>query len=360
MTFRVVQWATGGVGRAAIEGVLRHPELELVGCWVHSADKAGRDVGELIGAEPIGVRASGDAEQVRALEADCVVYAPLLPNEDEVAALLLSGKNVVTPVGWIYPDDAQAERLNAACRAGGTTLHGTGIHPGGMTELIPLVLSSLTSAVTYVRAEEFSDVRTYGAPDVLRHLMGFGGTREQALGGPIAKILSGGFGRSVRMVVDALGFAAAAEVRCTQQVAVATAPIDSPIGVIEPGLVAARRFVWDALVGGRVVVSAVVNWLMGEQQLEPDWTFGPAGERFEVEVRGDPDVRASFTGLQPQSVAAGLVRNPGIVTTAMHCVNSIPYVCRAEPGVRSYLDLPVVVGRAAPSLSRRRGARALP
>ena len=46
MKYRVIQWATGGVGRAAIEGILSHPELELVGCWVHSADKAGKDVGE--------------------------------------------------------------------------------------------------------------------------------------------------------------------------------------------------------------------------------------------------------------------------------------------------------------------------
>src|SRR5437763_1761247 len=49
MALRVIQWATGGVGRAAIEGVLGHPELELVGCWVHSPEKSGRDVGELIG-----------------------------------------------------------------------------------------------------------------------------------------------------------------------------------------------------------------------------------------------------------------------------------------------------------------------
>jgi len=39
-----VQWATGGVGKAAIEGVLSHPDLELVGCWVHSAEKHGKDV----------------------------------------------------------------------------------------------------------------------------------------------------------------------------------------------------------------------------------------------------------------------------------------------------------------------------
>jgi hypothetical protein len=36
----------------------------------------------------------------------------------------------------------------------------------------------------------------------------------------------------------------------------------------------------------------------------------------------------------------------------MHCVNAIPYVCRAEPGLRTYLDLPLVAGRAAPDLHR--------
>ena len=64
MTYRVIQWATGGVGRAAIEGVLDHPELELVGCWVHSADKDGRDVGELIGRESLGVTATTSEQAI--------------------------------------------------------------------------------------------------------------------------------------------------------------------------------------------------------------------------------------------------------------------------------------------------------
>ena len=31
MGYRVIQWATGGVGRAAIQGIVEHPDLELVG-----------------------------------------------------------------------------------------------------------------------------------------------------------------------------------------------------------------------------------------------------------------------------------------------------------------------------------------
>lgn len=350
MSYRVIQWATGGVGQAAIQGVIRHPELELVGCWVHSADKAGRDAGELAGIDRIGVAATGSIDDALAVEADCVVYSPLVPDDAVVEQILRSRKNVVTPVGWVYPDPAKVERLANACVEAGVTLHGTGIHPGGVTERIPLTVSALSNAITYVRSEEFSDIRTYNAPYVVRNIMGFGGTPEEALASPMAGLLGGGFKQSVRMILSEMGFSADAEVRTVQEVAVATAPIGSPIGVIEPGLVAARRFRWEAVVRGEVVVSAIVNWLMGEENLDPAWTFGPEGERFEVEVVGDPPVNLTIKGWQPGTVEEGLVRNPGVVATAMHCVNAIPYVCRAEPGIRTYLDLPLIAGRAAPAL----------
>lgn len=347
---RVIQWATGGVGRAAIEAVLDHPELELVGCWVHSDAKHGVDVGTIVGREPLGVLATSSVDEVLALDADAVLYAPLIPNRDEVAALLRAGFNVVTPVGWFYPSERDGAPLAAACLEGGTTLHGTGINPGGITELHPLMFSALSSKVTFVRGEEFSDIRTYDAPDVVRHIMMFGGPPEEAMGGPMLGLLSGGFIQSVRMCLDALGFSPDAEIRTSQEVAVATAPISTPIGVIEPGLVAGQRFVWEAYVGEACVARIAVNWLMGEEHLSPAWSFGPEGERFEVEVQGDPNAFVTIKGWQPETVEEGLVRNPGIVATAVHCVNSIPYVVAAEPGIKTYLDLPLIAGRAHPDL----------
>ena len=347
---RVIQWATGGVGRAAIEAVLQHPELELVGCWVHSPAKHGADVGELVGTGPLGVHATTSVDEILALDAEAVVYAPLIPDRDEVAALLRSGKNVVTPVGWFYPSEKDGAPLAAACAEAGTTLHGTGINPGGITELHPLMFSALSSAVTFVRGEEFSDIRTYDAPDVVRHIMMFGGRPDEAMDGPMLGLLSGGFIQSVRMCLDALGFSASAEIRTSQEVAVATAPITTPIGVIEPGLVAGQRFVWEAHVRDACVVRIAVNWLMGEEHLDPAWSFGPEGERFEVEVQGDPSAFVTIKGWQPETVEEGLVRNPGVVATAVHCVNSIPYVVAAEPGIKTYLDLPLIAGRAHPDL----------
>jgi hypothetical protein len=356
VTYRVIQWATGNVGRAAIEGVLGHPDLELAGCWVHSEAKDGRDLGTLVGRDPVGISATRDVDALLALDADCVVYSPIFADVDTVVRILESGKNVVTPLGWFYPPTEERARLDAVCRGAGVTLHGTGIHPGGITERFPLMVSALSASISRVRAEEFSDIRTYGAPDVIRDWMLFGKTPEESRKSIMAEALGAGFRQSVHMVADELGFDLDPELRTTHEMAVATAPIESPIGPIQPGLVAAQRFRWEGLVDGEPVVTAAVNWLMGEEDLDPPWRFGPDGEHFEVEITGDPDCLVSFRKLHPDSIESGLERNRGIVATAMHCVNAVPYVSDAEPGLRSYLEMPLVAGRAAPSFRRgRRG-----
>ncbi len=352
MTYRVIQWATGGVGRAAIQGIVSHPELELAGAWVHTGDKAGRDVGEICGLGALGISATSDVEELLALRADCVVYAPVMANEAEVLRILESGANVVTPLNWFYPGRRDVSRLEAACHKGGVTLHGTGIHPGGVTERFPLMVSALSRAVTQVRAEEFSDIRSYAAPFVVGEIMLFGKTPEEAAASPMPAMLGNGFGQSIDMIADALGFALDPDKRTHHEMAVATQPIDSPIGPILPGRVAAQRFTWQGLVRGEPVVTVRTNWFMGEEHLDPAWSFGPEGERFEVEVTGDPPARVSFHGWHPESIEAGLARNPGIVATANHCVSAVPYACRAEPGIRTYLDLPLVTGRAAPDLAK--------
>jgi len=347
MTYRVIQWATGLVGQEAIKGVLAHPELELVGAWVHSPDKVGRDVGELCGLDPLGITATGDLDEICAIDADCVVYAPVLASTRTVARLLESGKNVVTPVGWIYPNASTPKlaELEAACRAGNATLHGTGINPGGITERFPLMLSALCRNIKHVRAEEFSDIRNYPTASIVRDIMLFGTPPEQAKTSPMPAILGDGFIQSIDMIAAELGWTLDAERRTTHEMAVATRDLDTPVGVLEAGTVAAQRFTWEGLVDGRTVITVRVNWLMGEEHLDPPWTFGPEGQRFEVELDAEPPLSMTFHGLHPPVVG----ENPeiGLIAPAMHCVNAIPYVCDAEPGIKTYLDLPLLAGRAA-------------
>ena len=350
MAIRVIQWATGGVGRPAVAGVIAHPDLELVGCWVHSADKVGGDVGELCGVGPLGIAATNDIDALLGLDADCVIYSPFMADPRVVARVLASGKNVVTPLNWFYPGGRDESRIEAACAEGGVTIHGTGIHPGGITERFPLMVSALAQSITHVRAEEYSDIRSYGAPGVVGDIMLFGKTPEEAAASMMPGILGDGFGRSIAMVGHALGFALDAELVVSHEVALATAPIESPIGPIQPGRIAAQKFCWQATVRGAPVITVRTNWFMGQEHLDPAWTFGPEGERFEVEVVGDPSSLVTFHGWHPESVGAGLIRNPGVVATATHCVSAVPAVVAADSGIKSYLDLPAYSGRAAPHL----------
>ena len=140
-----------------------------------------------------------------------------------------------------------------------------------------------------------------------------------------------------------------AETRSEHQISVATKPIETPVGVIETGTIAAQRFAWIGTVGGEPAVTVRTNWFMGEENLEPAWSFGPEGERFEVEIEGTPSIKSVFRGLHPPNLV-DIDPNNGIIATAMHCVSAIPNACRAEPGIKTYLDLPMATGRAAPHL----------
>jgi hypothetical protein len=345
MTYRVIQWATGMVGREAIRGVVAHPELELVGVWVHDTGKVGRDAGELAGIAPLGVTATDDVDALLALDADCVVYAPVLASTTTVIRLLESGLNVVTPVGWIYPGESpKLAAIEDACRRGNATLHGTGINPGGITERLPLLLSSWCRDIRHVRAEEFSDIRNYPTASVVRDVMMFGTPPEAARTSPMPAMLGMGFCESIDMIAAVLGWVLDPEKRTTHEMAVATGDLDTPVGVIESGTVAAQRFTWEGLVDGAPVITVRVNWLMGEEHLEPAWTFGPEGQRFEVSIDAEPPVSVVVHGLHPPVV--GEHPEIGLTAPAMHCVNAVPYVCAAPAGVATYLDLPLMAGRA--------------
>ena len=302
---------------------------------MHSDDKVGRDVGEICGIDPIGVTATDSLDEICAIDADAVVYAPVLASTRDVIRLLESGKNVVTPVGWIYPGrHARASpALEAACSSGGVTLHGTGINPGGITERFPLMLSALCRDIRHVRAEEFSDIRNYPTEMVVREVMLFGKDPETAAKSPMLDVLGHGFMQSIDMVAAELGWTLDPEKRAKHEMAVATGTLDTPVGVIEPGTVAAQRFTWEGTVDGEPVITVRVNWLMGEEHLDPPWTLGE--QRFEVEFDAEPPVACTFHGLHPPVV--GEHPEIGLTGPAMHCVNAIPYVVEADAG---HQDLP--------------------
>ena len=108
MSYRVVQWGTGNVGRLALRGLLANPDLELVGLIVHDPSKAGRDAGELCGLGHVGVAATTDADAALALRPDCVAYFATgdLIGEDgdhNTGGILATGMRVLNAVPAVCP-----------------------------------------------------------------------------------------------------------------------------------------------------------------------------------------------------------------------------------------------------------------
>ena len=346
MTCKVFQWASGTVGRHAALAVLERDGLELVGLHTLSAAKAGRDVGELLSLADTGVLATDDIEAVLDSDADVVIHAPLAslvygddPDRDvqDICRLLASGKNVITVVGYMYPKVHGPElvaRLEEACRAGGSTFHSTGLNPGWMGDLVPLTMSALSRTIDRIHVLEISNFQGYPSPEIMFESMGFGSSPEEfeRSGERRRHWLNGLFRESVQMVADGLGLKLDDVV---EEMSLELAPrdLETAAGLVRQGTVAGQHWQWAGVSGGEKRVVHETVWRM-HADVAPAWPQG----RHAVTVHGVPRVRLEFE--------ADYVSD-GLLATAMHAVNAIPYVCEAQPGIRTFLDLPWIMYRGA-------------
>jgi hypothetical protein len=347
MTLNVVQWSTGNVGRHAIAGIAARPDLSLAGVWVSTADKAGRDAGELAGIDPLGVTATNDADALLALKPDCVVYTAMADDRitealTDLTRILRAGVNVVSsaPVFLQYPTgvvpDELVDPIRAAAAEGGASLWVNGVDPGFANDWLPLVLTSVCERIDSVRCLEILDYATYDNAKVLFEIMGFGRPLDDTPMLLMPGVLSLAWGSVVRQLAAGLGV----ELDGVEESATrlpAPEAFDVAAGRIEAGTMAALRFEVRGMRGGRAVcVLEHVTRLRGD--LGPDW---PQGSGYRVEVTGEPNYTLDLrlTGTDGDHNTAGLK------ATAMRLVNAIPAVVAAKPGLLTALDLPLVTGR---------------
>ncbi len=348
MALRVIQWSTGNVGRHALRLIANHPDLELVGLWVHSPDKVGMDAGEIAGIGPTGVLATDDADALLALDADCVCYtatADLRPVEAirEMARIAASGKNIVSSsvVGLVYPPHLAgfAAPLADACAAAGVSCFTSGIDPGWANDLLPLVLTGSCEYVESVRMMEIVNYATYNQPTVLFDTMGFGQPLDATPLLTIPGALGFAWGGTVKAVGAGLGVEIT-EIEEHVEKLPATRDLDLGFGVVREGTQAALRFEVRGLVDGvpRVVLEHVTRL---DDADAPDWPQPAGHSGYRVIVTGNP----SYTVDLQMMGDDGDHNTAGLVGTAGRIVNAIPAVCAAEPGLLSALDLPLVTAR---------------
>lgn len=351
MSHSVIEWSTGNVGRHAIAGIDAHPDLDLVGVWVSSPAKDGRDAGELAGlGRQLGVKATTDAEALLAQKPDCIVHTAMADHRlmeaiEDLQRFLRAGINVVSsgPVFLQYPDGVVPDEMVAPIRQaaveGNSSLWVNGIDPGFANDWLPLVLTSISERIEEVRCLEILNYATYDQAMVLFDIMGFGRPLDET---PLLlqpSMLITAWGSVVRQLAAGLGV----ELDDVEQVyerLPAPEKFEVAAGTIEAGSVAALRFEVRGLRRGRpVIVLEHVTRLRDD--LGPDWPQPAGAGCYRVAVTGEPNYTLDLQLLGTD----GDHNTAGLKATAMRLVNAVPAVVAAPPGLLTALDLPLVTGR---------------
>jgi 2,4-diaminopentanoate dehydrogenase len=320
---RVAVISTGWISSLAIRAIVRRPHLELVGVWVHSPEKTGRDAGEIVGLGPIGVTTTNDLDDIVALKPDCVVYGAASAEMDAAAVrdyvrLLDGGLNVVTTntPGMMFPDrwiPDLAEKVRAAALAAGVTIYTSGIEPGFAGDQFAILLTTLSNTIRSVHAQEIFDYSAYPNRDLMVTAMGFG---------------------------EPLDFVPMLELEGAQQFA-----WGPPIGLVAKALGVELDRVDESY--ERVVTPRDLHVACGTI---PAGTVGavrataPNGT-YRLIIEGQPHMQCDLR-LGTEDTAESANAN-AMEATAMRVVNAIPYVVDAPPGIATSLDLPITAPRNA-------------
>ncbi len=338
---RVVQWSTGNIGKRALSILLDRDDFDVVGVHALGADKVGRDAGALADRPPTGVTATSDVEALLDLVPDCVNYMPRAIDYQLVETMLRRGINVVTTGDFLTGTHHPAElpALKEAAQEGRATFLGTGFEPG----FINVVAGFLTGACRRVRSVklvETLDCTTYPIPDVWK-VLGFGKTPREPVTqiDPATQRYGLGYFETLDMIAAMLGTELDSKEAFVEP-AVLTRDLDLGWVNYAAGTAGGQRRTYRGYRGGRPVIELAICWTMSDDALDPKWT-DPKG--FSVVIEGEPRVDATIRFGKPGEDVMTVLMD----STAVAAVNAIPFLCEAQPGVITPIDLPVMGSRGA-------------
>jgi len=353
MTYRVVVWGTGNAGRPAIRAVAAHADLELVGVVVANPDKVGRDAGDLAFLEPLGVIATDDVTVALADDVDAVVYTATSDTRPDDAfadliACLEAGANVVSTSFYplLHPASAPApviEAIERACAHGDSSVFVSGIDPGWALDILPILVSGVSAGIEEIRIQEIFNYALYDAPDVVREVIGFGGSMDTTPMMLLDIALEMVWAPMVRILADALDLELEA-VRTQVERRPLERTVEVPgMGTFEAGTQGAFRFEVQGIVDGRPLL-VVEHITRIDDDCAPDWpTSTQPGGIHRVRITGHPNLDVTIHGNEPGEPGAA---GGGNATAANRIVNAIPAVIAAAAGPVHPADLPAITGAA--------------
>jgi 4-hydroxy-tetrahydrodipicolinate reductase len=345
---RVFQVATGNVGSEMIRRIGQHPDLHLVGVHCYTAEKVGRDVGELAGLGPVGVRATGSIEQIIAARPDVVTFHGVFPDEDLYERVLEAGINIVTTADWItghhrdqnhpHPSGKPVTRvLEEACQRGGATFYGTGMNPG-LNQILGVVHSADVSEIENVTVIESVDVSCHHSADTWKEV-GYGLPVDDPALPRMLEKYTRVFADSVYMMADCFGLELD-EVTFSCELGACTEDIDLGWYQLPEGSLGANYIKYQGIVNGVPRVECHLEWQM-TPHTEPKWNIRGC---YITKIQGDPVIYSKHMILPKPGTdfsSAEAFAAIGMTVTGLPALNAISSVVAAPPGILTSADLPL-------------------
>jgi 4-hydroxy-tetrahydrodipicolinate reductase len=175
--------------------------------------------------------------------------------------------------------------------------------------------------------------------------MNLGKTPEEAMNNPIKEALTSFWYEPIEMIAAGLG-SEVVDYEQRHDFILANQPIDTAAGVIEEGTIALNhyRHIGRTREGTEIIQEQI--WFMddlAQTRLQETMDI-PRESGWRITIEGDVDlvIDVALAPDAPQAVRTA----QGLSTTGFHCVNAVPLVCEAsDPGIKTYLDLPMITGR---------------
>ncbi|MCF7932861.1 MAG: hypothetical protein K9K93_06810 [Acholeplasmataceae bacterium] len=328
---KVIVWGFGAMGRGMADMLLDKKGVTVVGVVDLNQTLIGKPFTTVLNRpEHRGVSITDDIDALlSSVKADVLLLATDSFVEGAYEKILKAvsyGVNVIsTAEEMAYPmagHEVMTKAMDQAAKAKGVSVLGTGINPGFIMDLLVVALSGVMRDVTMIEAERVNSLSPFG-PAVM-HEQGVGITLDEYNRRKSDGTLAGhvGFKESVYMIADALGIKLD---RFEQDMTpiIATEDRKSPYGEAKKGTLAGINMTGQGISDGRVMIN-----MIHPQQIEPE--LGGTTTKDRIRLQGRPEVHMTIS---PEI-------DGGLGTIAM-CVNMIPHVINARPGLRTMIDLPV-------------------
>ena len=332
---RVIIWGFGAMGSGMAEMLLSKKGVEISGVCDMHPDRVGKSIFSVLGREREGhpeviIKDSIDAVLTEAEDSDIALLATdsfTRKAFDKIMLLISRKLNVITTAEEMaYPRAGEpelTEKMHAAAKREGVTLLGTGINPGLIMDLLVVMLTGACADIDSIKAERVNSLSPFG-PAVMEE-QGVGLSPEQFETGIHDGTLAGhvGFNESINMIADAVGWELSEPVSQNMEAIVSKVPRSTRYVSIKGGDVAGCNMSGYGVAEGKKRIEMV-----HPQQIEPESEGVSTGDY--ISIKGNPEVHME---IKPEI--------PGGIGTIAMCVNMIPLVIGAAPGLKTMLDLPV-------------------